>query len=179
MSAPDDEINPELIPDVCHVAVTRPEPLPLAVLVIVLAEKRTVTVDGEPRVVVSWRREATPELVEREVREALPDALSWRRIERGEVPERRDFRLAWRDTGSAIEHDMPKARQLKREQIRARRKVLLTDLDVRAVRALEDGDAVASARVRSEKQRLRDLPADPRIDAARAVEDLDAIRVDP
>lgn len=170
-----DQIPPELAPEVCHIAVTRPEPWPLAVLVLVLAEKRMVTVDGELRVAIAWRREPTPEVIEHEVRRALPDAVSWRRVEPSDIPTRRDYRAAWRDTGSAVDHDMSKARQLKREQLRTRRKALLAELDSQSMRAIEDGDASASARVRQAKQRLRDLPADPRIESARSIEQLDAI----
>ena len=71
-----------------------------------------------------------------------------------------------------IHIDMPKARNIWRDRIRARRKKLLAELDVEYQRADEDGDAPAKAKIVARKKKLRDAPQDPRIDAAKTPEDL-------
>lgn len=101
----------------------------------------------------------------------------WRRIEFSDQPAERDYRDAWTDAGKAIVHDMPKAREIHRECIRARRKPLLEALDVEYMRALErNGGLDAEAgRIVARKQRLRDATDDPRIEAAQTVEELRAV----
>lgn len=71
--------------------------------------------------------------------------------------------------------NMTKAREIKREQIRAQRVPLLADLDVQFMRAVESGDSAEQARIAAEKQRLRDAPDDPRIEAAQTPQELAAL----
>lgn len=101
--------------------------------------------------------------------------ISWRRIQRDELPGR-EYRDAWIDTGAGVGHDMAKARDLHRDKLRAVRGAKLSALDIAYQRADEDGNAAEKVRVVAEKQRLRDLPADPRIERAETVADLAAIR---
>ena len=71
--------------------------------------------------------------------------------------------------------NMTKAREIKREQIRAQRVPLLASLDVEFMRAVESGDSAEQARIAAEKQRLRDAPDDPRIEAAQTPQELAAL----
>lgn len=73
--------------------------------------------------------------------------------------------------------NMAKAREIKREQIRAQRVPLLASLDVEFMRAVESGNLVEQARIAAEKQRLRDAPEDPRIDAAQTPQELAALEI--
>jgi hypothetical protein len=66
-----------------------------------------------------------------------------------------------------IQIDMAKAVEIQRNRIRALREPLLAALDVEFMRAVERGDQAEQARVATEKQRLRDLPNDPRLTAAK------------
>lgn len=91
------------------------------------------------------------------------------------IPQDRTFRNAWMLSGDKIDHDMDKARAIKRDMIRAARAPLLAVLDVEYQRADEAGDSDAKAAVAAKKQTLRDVPANPAIDAAKTVEDLKAI----
>lgn len=84
-----------------------------------------------------------------------------------------DFRNAWKDTG-AITVDMPRARELHRQRLRVMRKPLLADLDVEYAKADEAGDQQEKKRIAQKKQALRDVTADPRIDAAQTTADLKA-----
>jgi hypothetical protein len=107
----------------------------------------------------------------------LPDGVSHTVIDAADLPADRTFRKAWKAGDGAVEVDMGRARDVWRDHIRRRRKGLLEALDVEAVRADEDGHAEAKARVVERKKRLRDAPADPRIEDAQTPEEL--LAVDP
>jgi len=100
-------------------------------------------------------------------------------------PTDRRFRDAWRPRGHGgvphpesgeIEVDMPHARQIHRAYLRRKRITALAQLDIAWQRAEEDQDAAAKAQIAHEKRRWRDLPADPRIDAALTPDALWAVR---
>lgn len=84
-----------------------------------------------------------------------------------------EFRAAWRFNGGKIGHDMAKAREIHRDRIRRHRAELLAVLDIHFMRAVEEGADTKA--ISAEKKRLRDAPADPRIDAAQTVDELKAI----
>lgn len=107
----------------------------------------------------------------------LPEGVSHTVIDAADLPADRTFRKAWATRAGAVEVDMDRARDVWRDHIRQRRKGLLEALDVEAVRADEDGHAEAKSRVVERKKRLRDAPADKRIEAAQTPEEL--LAVDP
>lgn len=112
-------------------------------------------------------------------RSGLPSQpILWRRIDDGDLPTDRSFRGAWSDNGKAIVHDMPKARDIQRERIRALRAPLLAGLDAEYQRADEAEDKAAKRAVALRKQALRDAPSDPRIDSADTIEQLKAITLE-
>lgn len=124
------------------------------------------------------RREPTDEAIEYEISRACHSVTSWRRISPEDLPPARTYRNAWRDTGERIEHDMPKAREIHRAILRRQRAPLLAELDVDYQRADERGDAKGKRAIGQAKQRLRDITADPRIEAAQTVEQLRTITLD-
>jgi len=69
---------------------------------------------------------------------------------------------------------MTKAREIKRDQLRAERKPLLEQLDVEYMRAQEAGDTQKQALIADKKQSLRDATVDPVIDAATTPDELKA-----
>ena len=71
-----------------------------------------------------------------------------------------------------IKVNMDKAREIKKDMIRAERKPKLEELDVQFMRAVESGDTEAQATIAAQKQALRDAPADSRIDAATTPDEL-------
>jgi len=69
---------------------------------------------------------------------------------------------------------MTKAREIKRDMIRAERKPLLEKLDVEFMRAQEAGDTALQQDIAEKKQSLRDATVDPVIDAAITPDELKA-----
>jgi len=76
-----------------------------------------------------------------------------------ELPSSRIFREAWEDQGSAVGVNMPKARTIHMDDIRAERNKELAAKDITFMRAVEDADTDAQATIKAEKQALRDIPA--------------------
>lgn len=79
---------------------------------------------------------------------------------------------------SIVTIDMAKAREIKRDLLRAEREPLLAAADVEYMRADEAGDAVAKATVAARKQALRDAPTHPMIGTAATPEALAAITME-
>lgn len=75
-----------------------------------------------------------------------------------------------------INVNMTKAKEIKKDMIRAERAPLLADLDVQFMRAVEAGDTDAQSTIAAKKQALRDATADPAIEAASTPEQLKAVR---
>ena len=120
--------------------------------------------------------EATDENIAAEIARSPKLAGStWRRIERSDIPADRYFRGAWKDDGKAIAIDMPKARDIHRERMREARAPKLAALDVEYQRADERGDTAAKQTVVARKQVLRDVTADPAIEAAKTPDELRAV----
>lgn len=92
------------------------------------------------------------------------------------VPADRTFRGAWAFNGNAVEIDMTKARDIHRDNLRAERAPKLADLDVAYMKALEQGGDTAA--IAAEKQALRDVTADARIEAAATPDALKALTLD-
>lgn len=163
-----------MTPEVQHIAITRADG-GLSVMQFV-----TRGLLNETEV---FAREASDENINAEIAKSQIDAVSWRRIEPSDVPADRTFRNAWKDTG-AVEVDMPKARDIWRDHLRALRKPLLESLDAEYQKADEgtnDNGAAGSAAkllkksIATKRQALRDVTADPAIDAAQTSDALKAV----
>ena len=147
----------------------------LVVMTFVTAEYRS---DGAAR----WMRLPTRAAVDAEITRAATTfdpgktpIQGWRFIEEADLPPDRTYRNAWRDRNGRIEHDMPHARNLHRDLLREARAPQMVALDEAYLRADEAGDVAAKQRVAVRKQRLRDAPSDPRIEAAQTPEALKLI----
>lgn len=88
----------------------------------------------------------------------------------------RYFRDAWTFGDGAIEIDMVKALALHKDKLRAERAPLLDALDVDSMRAAEAGEDRSA--IVAEKQKLRDVTADPRLAAASTPDELKALTLD-
>lgn len=93
----------------------------------------------------------------------------------GAIPLDRSFRAGWKAEGTAIGFDMGKCRSIHRDRLRGMRAPLLLDLDVQFMRAVEAGDGAAQVVITAKKQALRDVTADPGIDAAQNPDQLKAV----
>jgi hypothetical protein len=117
-------------------------------------------------------KETEAAFVERIRQKDVPkDATDVRIIDKSEVPTDRTFRNAWRGD---LTVDMPKAREIHRDHLRQMRAPLLAALDVEYDKADERGDLIAKQEIAARKQALRDVTADPAIEAARTPEELKA-----
>lgn len=70
--------------------------------------------------------------------------------------------------------NMQKAKEIKKDLIRAERKPLLDALDVEMLRAIESNNLSKQAEIAAKKQALRDATADPTILNASTPEELKA-----
>lgn len=88
-------------------------------------------------------------------------------------PVEPEFRGARVDTGAGhLQIDMEKARECWRNKLRQDRRALLVELDALHTRAVGQGNAAEAKRIEAQRQRLRDMPADPRISAAKTLDEL-------
>ena len=96
-------------------------------------------------------------------------------IEHEEIPQDRSYRDAWTFNGK-FDHDLNKARELHKEKLRLARVPLLQDLDIQVSKALASGKPEV-APLEAERQKLRDITADPRIEVAQTIDDLKKVTV--
>jgi len=104
--------------------------------------------------------------------QAAVDHAGIREIQPDDIPQDRTYRNAWTATDKGIEHDMVKAREIHRENLRQERRPLLAALDIAYMRADEAGNAKAKADIATQKQALRDVTKHPAIEAAQTTEAL-------
>ncbi|HAM42076.1 MAG TPA: hypothetical protein DCP69_12300 [Candidatus Omnitrophica bacterium] len=149
----------------------------LALMTFVTTEYRA---DGS----IAWARLATRGTVDAEIARASvsfdPEqvpVISWRFAEESEIPTDRTYRNAWRDTGTGVEHDMVHARELHRNLLREARAPRLAALDLAYLQADETNAQARKELIAEEKQRLRDITLDPRIEAVQTIAELRVIEL--
>lgn len=91
-------------------------------------------------------------------------------------PKSRTYRNAFVKSGDSIIVDMVKAREIHRDLLRKERAPLLVDLDIIYMIAQETGTDTTD--IIAEKNVLRDITDDPRIDNASSTEELEALTID-
>lgn len=94
-------------------------------------------------------------------------------VDESAIPADRTFRDAWTAGSGAVLHDMDKCRAIHRDYLRKLRKPQLEALDIALMHALETGASIFE--ITTKKQALRDVTADPAIDAAKTPEELKAV----
>lgn len=102
----------------------------------------------------------------------IPDGVEPLILPASEVPGCTVFRAARKIEGKRVVFCMDKAREIHRGRIRAARVKKMADLDGQFIRAIETGGDTKA--IAAEKQRLRDAPAHPLIDAAKTIDELKA-----
>lgn len=102
-----------------------------------------------------------------------PDGATWRVADSSELPGGREdgyydntFVAAFCDQKGKIKVDMPKARGIHRDRLRELRKPLFAALDIQFGQALSREDFKSARAIDIKRQALRDVTADPEIEAA-------------
>lgn len=121
-------------------------------------------------VTAAWA-ETEDEYVRRVLPQLSPGAAA-QIVDEAAIPADRTFRNAWKTGVAGVAVDMPKAREIHKERLRDLRKPKMEALDVAYMRADEAGNAAEKQRIAALKQALRDVTADPRIEAAATPEEL-------
>jgi len=117
----------------------------------------------------------TEDQAEQRAWDKLPaNAINPRWIDAADIPADRTFRDAWEDN-DGVKVNMPKAREIHKVKLRLLRGPKMAALDIAYMRADEIGDSAEKARIKAQKQALRDVTADPRISAATTPDDLKAV----
>lgn len=82
----------------------------------------------------------------------------------------REFRNAWKQNGSAIEHDLEKARGIQLDKVRIAREPKLVELDKQFMLALEKGKSTVG--IVTAKQRLRDITEPLKVATLNSIDDV-------
>lgn len=126
-------------------------------------------------------RDMGKELTDDEYRAIVNQAVPADAVDATELPNDwqpdpdRTFRDAWEIDGKGVKVRMDRARDIHREHLRAERQAELAKLDVEQLRAAGKGDKAEQDRVEAKKQKLRDAPAHPSIEAAATPDELKAL----
>lgn len=176
-------------PDVVTVAVSRVDG-GVTVLRVITREYQPPTPEEREKGLVrvqTWEIKPTPEYVSGLIARYVNDGhwvgplapTGWDFVPNDYVDERTDryFRGAWKHAPGRgkPDVDMPKAREIHRTRLRRMRAPLLEQLDNEYLRADEHGDQPAKRDISFKKQALRDVTADPRIEAAQTPDELKAV----
>lgn len=114
--------------------------------------------------------------IEQRAWDRLPaSAINPQWVAADQIPADRTFRNAWKAGSGKVEHDMAKAREIHKENLRSMRAPLMAALDVEYIKADELGDAAKKAQIAAKKQALRDVTRDARITAAATPDELKAV----
>jgi hypothetical protein len=109
-----------------------------------------------------WFRPPLETLIEEEITRSMAGQpvkhVSWVIVPDEAVPTDRSFRAAWKVNGIAIEHDMPKARDIHLNRLRAERADKLAQLDRDWMKATGQGDTQKAVDIERQRQLLRDMP---------------------
>ncbi len=102
------------------------------------------------------------------------------RVDQIQVPNNRVFREAWQKDGSksVVTVNMAKAKEIKRDWIRAERADRWDAADAAWNIAQEANDAAGMAQAAAHRQALRDAPDHPSIDVAGTPDELAAVTLD-
>jgi hypothetical protein len=98
--------------------------------------------------------------------------VGWQIINESDIPKDRTYRRALTIKDGGITVDMPKAREIHRQNMRIERAPLLAALDVDYQRADESSNKELKASIASQKQALRDVTKLAAIDEAQTPDEL-------
>lgn len=99
----------------------------------------------------------------------VPPKAAWKIIEPSDLPSSRVFRDAWTIDGV----DVKKAKGIWLDKVRAVRDERLKELDVKWMRAMENGESKVANSIAAKKQILRDVTERKEIVKAKTLEDIE------
>lgn len=102
----------------------------------------------------------------------IPEGAEYKIIDDSELPQTREFRGAW---DYDLKEDIPKSKEIHKNNLRAKRKALLEKLDVDWIRAVEENRQEDASSVVVEKQRLRDITND--VDKAKTIAGIKKVKL--
>ena len=112
--------------------------------------------------------------IEEIAKRVVPDGADFLLLEESEVPE-----LLWQEAfekgNGGVAVNMPKARECARKEIRRLRAPMFPHLDAEWMKATGQKNVLAADAIDAKRQRLRDAPQDPRIEAAQTTDELKAL----
>jgi hypothetical protein len=112
--------------------------------------------------------------VARAMKRLPEDAIAPRVVDANEIPADRTFRNAWK---ADLTVDMAKARAIHRNKLRELRAPLFEPLERAQRTALVSGDTATALAIETKLQTLRNVTADPAIEAASTPEELKSIQL--
>ena len=95
------------------------------------------------------------------------------KIAQEDIPIDKSFRSAWVWNGK-IEHDLTKAKEIALQRVRSERDPILSKLDGVTFKAIETEDSVLLAKVKADKQALRDITNTLKNLDAKSIDDIKA-----
>ena len=94
-------------------------------------------------------------------------------------PSSRAFRGAWATpVDNVVIVNMDAAKEIHRNNLRAERQPIFDNFDVNFMMAIERGNIELQEEISAQKQVLRDVTSDPRIDAASTPEELEELTLE-
>jgi len=92
-------------------------------------------------------------------RKDVPNGLSYRIIDAGQLPADRVFRNAWTDeyNTETVDVHLDKAKEIKKDKMRDLRKPLMDHCDIEFMKAVEVGDEDMKQCIIARKQELRNV----------------------
>jgi hypothetical protein len=91
----------------------------------------------------------------------VPAGFDYVIVDKANLPQDRIFRNAWVLNGEEVGIDLPKAKDIRMEQLRVMREPIMESLDVEFMKALESGNTELQQSITAQKQALRDFTSDP------------------
>lgn len=132
-------------------------------------------IDGNIRIVSPSKDLNIQDIINKDVPSGTPYLI----LDSSELPNDAFFIDAWDIDfdNSKIFENIEKARDICRNKLREDRIPYLEKLDIDFTRALEENNEALKQEIIAKKQKLRDAPADPRIENAISTEELKNINI--
>lgn len=139
-----------------------------------MLDKRIIyTAADDSLKVIHPAADAGVDWIDRALRTRVPnDARNVIMIAADKLPPRDDpFRNAWRFCEkNGVRHCMPTARNIHRDRMREKRKLLFSEVDAAFMRAQMQG--LSTAEIAAQAQQLRDIPASEQIEQVQSLDEL-------
>lgn len=110
-----------------------------------------------------------------DILETLSPELNAFIVDEADLPDKTDTAHLWEIVNNKIQYDINRAREATKNKLRGERNSLLSDLDVKFMKALEGG--LPTTEIVAEKQRLRDITS--KVDDIFDIEEMKKMNCNP